>query len=213
MHKWRGCVKLQKFTDVLRVFKNIVDFDIQNTGWKMLIEFAFAHDHRWDKGPAEIELLEWMLQFYDSDISENLSSRHCKKLLLMLLNWEEAFDCFFKKGPTRDPDSVGPPRDFTLLQMAIATGCKYGALLKHRPQLNEVRYEHDYSRRPETPTSVAMYCAREFQKWQISLKYMHVNIEDFIDRELKQSPLADSRWTKDALRQLFQYKIEPAVSH
>lgn len=40
-------------------------------------------------------------------------------LLLQLLGWPEAFHCFLGKGPTKDVDAIGPPQEYTLLQLEL----------------------------------------------------------------------------------------------
>lgn len=200
--------------NILRAFEGVVDFDVNASGWKMMTMWAFAYDPKFPsgKGIGEYQLLEWLLQFFWTKIRDNFRAQHCKLFLLLLLNWEEAFDVFFERGPIRDVDAAGPPQEYTLLQHAITAGCKYTSMLKHQPNLHVVRYHSEFSIRPETPTSLAMYNAREFYQWQRALEYMEVDLNEFVEEELKRRPLIEAGWKKDTLRRLFEYKIDPSVS-
>ena len=211
--RWRSIkTKLEKTMDTVRTFRKLIDFDIEGSGWRMLTMLAFAHDPRFDKkGRGDTDLLSWVLQLFMSDVGVNYASQECKMLLLIMLNWEEAFDCFFQNGPTRNVEAVGPPEEYTLLQHAIAAGCDYSAILKHSPNLHAVRVDPEFSRHPETPTSLAMYSAHAFQRWRRALESMHVSVEDFIHEELEHSCLVDAGWTEDTLCQAFQYNVDSSV--
>lgn len=198
----------------IRTFSRLVDFEVEASGWKLLMIWAFAYDSRFDKrGTAEMDLLRWFLQFFIADITANVNSRPCKMLLLQLLKWPEAFDLFFQQVVTHNVDEVGPLREYTILQQAVAAGCDYSTVLKHRPDFHVVRLDYSMSKKPETPTSLAMYNAMEFGKWRTTLERMNIDIEAFLDDELQQDPLRIDGWTKDTLRQLFKYKIDPSVCH
>ena len=213
MFRWRqGNINLNDTMNAIRTFQRHVDFEVEASGWKLLMIWAFAYDSRFDKkGAAEIDLLGWFLQLFMSDIVANVNSRPCKMLLLQLLDWPAALDCFFEKIPTHNVDEAGPPQEYTILQQAIAAGCDYSAVLKHHPDLHAVRFDNGMSRKLETPTSLAMYNAREFEVWRKSLEHMNEDLEEFLDDELRQAPLKNDGWTKDTLRELFQFQIDPSV--
>lgn len=200
--------------DAIRTFQQHMDFEVESSGWKLLMVWAYTYDPQFNhRGTAELDLLRWFLQLFKSEIAANLNSRPCKMLLLQLLERPAAFDCFFGQVTTHNVDEVGPLQEYTILQQAIAAGCGYSPLLKYRPNLHVVRYDYSMSRKPETPTSLALYNAAEFKGWRTALEQMNVDIESFIDEELRQTPLAADGWTKDSLRQLFSYHIDLSVCH
>ena len=64
----------------------------------------------------------------------------------------------------------------------------------------------------ETPTSLALYSEETFYAWRKLLTLSHVNMEQFVEDELKQSPLVDREWEIHTLLALFQLDIEPKPS-
>lgn len=69
--------------------------------------------------------------------------------------------------------------------------------------------DDEWSPREETPTSLAMYSSWLFAAWQEALWQTSMDLENFVKKELQQSPLKETGWDEDLLLALFLVQVPP----
>lgn len=81
-------------------------------------------------------------------------------------------------------------------------------LLNNGANLHLVGQVSQLSAKYETPTSLAMYCSFTFIKWRGALLRSSVDLESFVEEELRHSPFRDAGWNEDSLLDLFCCDIQ-----
>ncbi|CAF9920434.1 hypothetical protein IMSHALPRED_004894 [Imshaugia aleurites] len=82
-------------------------------------------------------------------------------------------------------------------------------ILARGPNLHGLCFDSSYTPYEESPTSLAMYYSRAFAVWLRGLIDLKVNLEDFIDQELKLNPKVHAGWEKETLLDLFAHGDRP----
>ena len=78
------------------------------------------------------------------------------------------------------------------------------SILEYGPDLHTTGIDRYYSRFVETPTSLALYSSRAFSNWWFALDHINVDLQEFINLEMQQTPLVDAGWRTETLLDLFE---------
>jgi hypothetical protein len=121
-----------------------------------------------------------------------------------------------------DIDAAAEPSGFSLLHKSIEesslSSCRFKfmkSLVDLGANVHRVGYGIPISssryRIPglQSPTTIAMRQSASFFCWCSMLREKEFCLDSFVIEELQESPLSIKGWTKDTLRDLFEYDFEP----
>ena len=190
--------------------------NFSDDGWETL--WSLGADSRGLLSDGETEahpdLLLWMLRRSSDELKANLDRVIYVTLLETTLRRDETSDAaglLLDLGGERAIDRTDYFDNYTILQQQIVTlDQNLGTMPSGGPDLHLTSCELDYSPQQELLTSLAMYSSCAFTFWRSGLCALRIDIKDFIEQELEQSPLVDASWKADTLLALFEYDFEQA---
>ena len=186
--------------------------DRGDDGWEILTRIAIQVSALNGEHEAKLDLLLWMLQVMIPDVKQNfIESIYCF-LVYQLLHpiAEDAAGLLLNACGDKAVDARTSPEDYTVLMDSILCGgARVRTILKYGPNIHATGIERLFSPFSETPTSLALYSSWAFASWQEGLDEINVDLEEFVDLEMQQTPLADAGWRTETLLALFEYGFEP----
>lgn len=182
-------------------------------GWIFLIHLLAQ---RYDK--ARNDLLLCALQIVAPHINNRFVEDHAAVMLLVLASqWRDIFDFNLKMFDNRI-DVKWQPDGYSILLLVLGWGWKREQLcddlhmiLTKGADPHLIGFNANISPQKETPTSIAMYNSWAFVSWRSALLRISTDLEIFVRKELKQSPLKKAGWHENSLLSLFQRHIDSAV--
>jgi hypothetical protein len=223
----QGLVRPGDCIDTFRLFLDNVIFDYEDSdGWYFFFVLLDARGALAQGINAHADdnernaLVLWPLQFVAFDMKNSFVEKTAAQLLGWVYNTDtedildlllKIFDNFIDAKERLDGysmllstlwyayDSVD---FFEVLRNILTRGAD--------PHL--IGFDDDgYSPQEETPTSLAMYSSWAFVTWRSALLQISTDLEIFVQKELKQSPLKEAGWHENSLLSLFQSRIYPQV--
>ena len=205
-------VNLSDVIDTLRLFTDSMDFsESTGDGWAALATLLKCVWPTEKDAHAKYALAHWMLRISSPKIRINfIEERYAQLLNLAFVLQDGLPRLLLDLGDERAVDAVERIGGYTVLQTDIGLGvnlCR--ELLTRGTNLHILGFDPRFSPQPESPTSLAMYSSWAFAYWRDGLYDMRVDLEDFVNQEMKQSPLLKAGWKSRTLLALFKRDFQP----
>ena len=189
--------------------------DRGDDGWEILTRIAIQVSALNGEHEAKLDLLLWMLQVTIHDVKQNFieSEYYCLVYWLLHPKAEDAAGLFLNPCGDKAVYARTSPEGYTVLMDDIVCGgARVRTILKCGPNIHATGIERSFSPFSETPTSLALYSFWAFANWLEGLDEINVDLEEFVDLEMQQTPLADAGWTTATLLALFEHDFGPDSS-
>ena len=203
---------LPEVFDTFRLLIDSMDFLEENgDGWEVLHDLCESSRETHGDIEAKMNLLLWMLRLSSFELKTNIIEGRYATMLGWILKptpkLVEASDLLLNLGGVGIIDTLPHSSDrYTVLHQRLAYGVgqdDVNLVLARAPDLHRLCFDANYTPYEETPTSLAMYCSWAFTRWVRGLVSLEVNLENFLDQELKQSSEVHAGWKKETMLDLF----------
>ena len=181
-------------------------------GWEVLLRLSRCSINMSGDIDAKSALLLWMLRLSSFELKTYSNERSYVRLMAYTLPVEpelnKAAELLLNIGGDGAINLASRTSGYTILHNYTAWGmweAALGAVLARGPDLHRLGSDAYYTPQVESPTSLAMYSSRAFWYWVRALANFKMDFEEFIGKELEQSPLARAGWEKETLLSLFIY--------
>lgn len=201
--------------NTLRLLNDSMDFfDEDGNSWQVLVTLCTNADDGHGETEAKVALLLWMLKLSSSEMRiHSIRSRLALILFYVLvtphLGLEQASNLLLNLGGAELIDAVPDDTDgYSILQLHVVyTESLEGlcSVLSKGPDLYRLGVDHDYTPQEESPTSLSMYSSWAFWDWLEGLDSIQVDLEEFVEQELKRNHAVHAGWEKETLLDLFAY--------
>ena len=188
-----------------------MDFSRDVNGWDILLNIC-AGIFMGNAETAKRALLIRMLHLVTFELKTYATMGRVARMLACLLRpapeLEEAFNFLLtlvgtEVINTRFCDADG----FTVLHRVVVCHLKeeVSMAISKGPYLYPLGFDNECSPRMETPASLAMYLSPTFAQWRCGLIASEVDLENFVEQELRLNHVVHPRWEKQSLLDLFAY--------
>ena len=195
--------------DTLRTVLEPVDFsEVEGNSWCHLV-FLAGMSRSTVSRLSEVSsgVLLWILQQVASDKMKNYHDNGDQQFLWSFIDSRKLntmVNLWLKFRQEKLIDAACTIPFYSKLMIHLACGWSLDEMWDFHLNLHPFGLETFYSPRLETATSLALYSSRAFADWRSYLEHEKVDIAEFIDNEMAESPLIKLGWTHDALRRLFE---------
>ena len=199
---------VSQVVDTLYLLTDSMDFsDANESGWEALILLCYRV---WE--PSHRALLLWTLKTLTFELKTYAIIERFARMLFSILRpepeLEEASRLLLDLGGVEVIDIAVLDTDgYTILHQAAIwhTHGQVSLALSKGPNLHPLGFNSEFSPRGETSTSLAMYLSPSFAQWRIDLIMNEVDLEKFVESEMKQNHFVHPGWDKQSLSDLFAY--------
>ena len=208
---------LSEVFDTLRLLSDSMDFLNENgDGWEVFDDLCLYTSCLHGDSEANIALLLWMLRLSGYE----LKTYFIRNRFAHMLNWtldtnpglEEASNLLIDLGgPELIDDGLVLTDGCTILHENVAYGIEdlVNMVLAKGADRHPLGLWYELMPVEESPTSLAMYSSWAFTYWRRGLVAIEVDLDDFIDQELRRCASVHVGWKKEAMHDLFAYRDRP----
>ena len=209
---------MESIVSTVRLFLDSVDFSDSYIVESVILKFGINHvraSHAVIMPQAKASsfaMFEWIVKQLSQDIKSYMTLEHSLQVLGFLLSFADpsAFRFWINSVPSQVVTNH-KGNEFSPLSQRVAYGWTHGCteLIKSGGDYPWMSRAPTISHRAESPMSLALYSARAFSRWRVSLHYAGRDPECVIENALQEEgPLYGTGWRQETLRSLFDWSFE-----